>query len=73
MRNQMLHAFAVVSKRGNDLMEQFIIGFNEGKKEEIVKFLKQQQERQSAATEKQGTSSESSDRGSSAHPSHRKE
>ena len=40
----MLHALEIASRKGNDILEQFIIGFNEGKREEILKFLHQRQE-----------------------------
>lgn len=44
LRSRAQRLLEVLSSKSNEALEQFIIGFNEGKREEILKFVAQQKE-----------------------------
>jgi hypothetical protein len=49
MRGRVLHLLGLLSSKGNEVLEQFVIGYNEGKREEIMKFVLQQKELHAAS------------------------
>ena len=49
MRGRVLQVLGLLSSKGNEVLEQFVIGYNEGKREEIMKFVLQQKELHAAS------------------------
>ena len=44
LRTRALRLLEVLSVKSNEVLEQFVIGFNEGKRDEILKYLQERKE-----------------------------